>query len=44
MLALSSQATIEYKSKSVHPPLGVWILDETVRVVFEVLLHFVATL
>ena len=27
-----------------HPLLGGWILDETVRVVFEILLHIVATL
>ena len=32
------------KSRSVHPLLGVWKLDETVRVVFEILLHTISTL
>ena len=36
--------SINHKSSSVYPLLGVWILDETVRVVFAILLHIIATL
>ena len=32
------------KSRSVHPLLGVWKLDETVPVLFEILLHTISTL
>ena len=32
------------KSRSVHPLLGVWKLDETVPVVFEILLHTIPIL
>ena len=32
------------KSRSVHPLLGDWKLDETVPVVFEILLHTISTL
>ena len=42
--SLKNGHSINYKSTSVYPLFGVWILDETVGVVFEILLYIITTL